>query len=193
MPEGFYEKELSGRSVDKRTASRLLRFIRPYRHLLALTIFLLLLTAGLQVLGPYLVKLAIDNYIAPGKPEGLVYIVVLYGLALLFEFIIRYFQGYYTEYMGQKIMYDMRMEIFTHIQKLPMSHFDKNPVGRIMTRVTTDVQSLNEMLSSGIVNLFGDLFMILGIMGIMLALNWKLSLITFSVLILLAIATFYSV
>ncbi len=190
MPEGFYEKELSERPIDKRTAYRLLRFIRPYRHLLALTIFLLLLTAGLQVAGPYLIKLAIDNYISPGKPEGLVYIVVLYGLAILFEFIIRYFQGYYTEYMGQKIMYDMRMEIFTHIQKLPMSHFDKNPVGRIMTRVTTDVQSLNEMLSSGIVTLFGDLFMILGIMGIMLALNWKLSLVTFSVLILLAIATF---
>ncbi|HAJ95564.1 MAG TPA: antibiotic ABC transporter ATP-binding protein [Actinobacteria bacterium] len=190
MPEGFYEKELSGRSVDRRTASRLLRFIGPYKHLLALTIFLLLLTAGLQVAGPYLIKLAIDNYIAPGKPEGLEYIAALYGLVLLFEFIIRYFQTYYTEYMGQKIMYDMRMEIFSHIQKLPMSHFDKNPVGRIMTRVTTDVQSLNEMLSSGIVNLFGDLFMILGIMGIMLALNWKLSLITFSVLILLAIATF---
>jgi len=87
-------------------------------------------------------------------------------------------------------MYDMRMEIFSHIQKLPMSYFDKNPVGRVMTRVTTDVQSLNEMLSSGIVTLFGDLFMVLGIMGIMLALNWQLSLVTFSVLIFLAVATF---
>ncbi len=190
MPEGFYEKELSERPVDARTASRLLRFIKPYRHLLALTIFLLLLTAGLQVAGPYLIKLAIDNYIAPGNLDGLVYIVALYGLAILFEFIIRYFQGYYTEYIGQKVMYDMRMEIFSHIQKFPMSYFDKNPVGRIMTRVTTDVQSLNEMLSSGIVTLFGDLFMILGIMGIMLALNWRLSLIAFSVLIFLAVATF---
>jgi len=188
--EGFYEKELSGKSFDKKTASRLFRFIKPYRHLLVLTIFLLLLTAGLQVVGPYLIKLAIDNYITPGKLEGLLYIVVLYGLAILFEFIIRYFQGYYTEYLGQKIMYDMRMEIFSHIQKLPMSYFDKNPVGRVMTRVTTDVQSLNEMLSSGIVTLFGDLFMVLGIMGIMLALNWQLSLVAFSVLIFLAIATF---
>jgi ATP-binding cassette, subfamily B, multidrug efflux pump len=188
--EGFYEKELSGRPIDKKTASRLMGFIKPYRHLLALTIFLLLLTAALQITGPFLIKLSIDNYITPGISEGLLYMVVLYGLIILFEFVIRYFQGYYTEYLGQKIMYDMRMDIFKHIQKLPMSYFDKNPVGRTMTRVTTDVQSLNEMLSSGIVTLFGDLFMIIGIMGIMLALNWKLSLVTFSVLILLAAATF---
>jgi ATP-binding cassette subfamily B protein len=188
--EGFYEKELTGRAFDRKTALRLFRFIRPYWYLLALTIFLLLLTAGLQIVGPFLIKLAIDNYITPGQFEGLSYIVLLYGLAILFEFVIRYFQGYYTEYLGQKIMYDMRMEIFSHIQKLPMSYFDKNPVGRVMTRVTTDVQSLNEMLSSGIVTLFGDLFMVLGIMGIMLALNWQLSLVTFSVLIFLAIATF---
>ncbi len=190
MADGFYEKELTGKSFDRKTASRLFKFIKPYRRLLVLTIFLLLITAGLQVMGPYLIKLAIDNYIIVGKADGLLNIVLLYGLVLLFEFIIRYFQGYYTEYMGQKIMYDMRMEIFSHIQKLPMSYFDKNPVGRVMTRVTTDVQSLNEMLSSGIVTLFGDIFMIAGIMAIMLALNWQLSLVTFSVLILLAIATF---
>ena len=190
MIEGFYEKELAGKSFDRKTAFRLFKFIKPYRRLLGFTIFLLLLTAGLQVMGPYLIKLAIDDYITAGRLDGLLYIVLLYGLILLFEFVIRYFQGYYTEYMGQKIMYDMRMEIFSHIQKLPMSYFDKNPVGRVMTRVTTDVQSLNEMLSSGIVTLFGDIFMIVGIMAIMLALNWKLSLVAFSVLILLAIATF---
>ena len=190
MIEGFYEKELAGKSFDRKTTVRLFKFIKPYRRLLGFTIFLLLLTAGLQVMGPYLIKLAIDDYITAGRLDGLLYIVLLYGLILLFEFVIRYFQGYYTEYMGQKIMYDMRMEIFSHIQKLPMSYFDKNPVGRVMTRVTTDVQSLNEMLSSGIVTLFGDIFMIVGIMAIMLALNWKLSLVAFSVLILLAIATF---
>ena len=190
MIEGFYEKELVEKSFDRKTAFRLFKFIKPYRHLLGFTIFLLLLTAGLQVMGPFLIKLAIDNYITAGRLDGLLYIVLLYGLVILFEFAIRYFQGYYTEYIGQKIMYDMRMEIFSHIQKLPMSYFDKNPVGRVMTRVTTDVQSLNEMLSSGIVTLFGDIFMIVGIMAIMLALNWKLSLVAFSVLILLTIATF---
>ncbi len=190
MTESFYEKDLIEKQLDKKIIFKLLNYVRPYRHLLVLTIFLLLLTAGLEILGPFLIKVAIDNYITPGKFEGLPYIVILYGLVILFEFIIRYFQGYYTEYMGQKIMYDMRMDIFSHINKMPMSFFDRNPVGRIMTRITTDVQTLNEMLSSGIVTLFGDVFMILGIMIMMISLNWKLSLITFSVLILLAIATF---
>ena len=190
MLEGFYEKDLVEKQIDKKIISKLFRYIKPYRLLLAFTIFLLLVTAGLQMAGPFLIKIAIDNYIMPGEFKGLLYVVVLYGLVILFEFVIRYFQGYYTEYMGQKIMYDMRMDIFSHINKMPMSFFDKNPVGRIMTRVTTDVQTLNEMLSSGIVTIFGDIFMILGIMIVMLSLNWKLSLIAFSVLILLAIATF---
>lgn len=188
--EGFYEKDLLEKQIDKKIAFKLFGYIKPYRFLLGLTIFLLLLTAGLEILGPYLVKIAIDRYITPGKFEGLAYVVVLYGLVILFEFIIQYFQVYFTEYMGQKIMYDMRMKIFSHINKMPMSFFDKNPTGRIMTRVTTDVQTLNEMLSSGTVTLFGDVFMIMGITIMMLSLNWKLSLITFSVLILLAIATF---
>ncbi|MCG2790151.1 MAG: ABC transporter ATP-binding protein/permease [Actinomycetia bacterium] len=190
MTESFYEKDLTEKQIDKKIILKLLKYIKPYRYLLGLTIFLLLFTAGLEILGPFLIKIAIDRYIIPGKPEGLPYIVFLFGMIILFEFIIRYFQGYYTEYMGQKVMYDMRMDIFSHINKMPMSFFDKNPVGRIMTRVTTDVQTLNEMLSSGIVTLFGDVFMVLGIMIVMLSLNWKLSLITFSVLILLAIATF---
>jgi len=190
MLEGFYEKDLVEKQIDKKIILKLFRYIKPYRLLLAFTIFLLLVTAGLQMAGPFLLKIAIDNYIMPGEFKGLLYVAILYGLIILFEFVIRYFQGYYTEYMGQKIMYDMRMDIFSHINKMPMSFFDKNPVGRIMTRVTTDVQTLNEMLSSGIVTIFGDIFMILGIMIVMLSLNWKLSLIAFSVLILLAIATF---
>ncbi len=190
MTESFYEKDLTEKQIDRKIILKLLRYLKPYRLLLLLTILLLLLTAGLQIAGPFLIKIAIDNYIMPGELKGLLYIVALYGLVIVFEFAIRYFQGYYTEYMGQKIMYDMRMDIFSHINKMPMSFFDKNPVGRIMTRVTTDVQTLNEMLSSGIVTIFGDIFMIAGIMIIMLSLNLKLSLITFSVLILLAIATF---
>ncbi len=190
MSFSFYEKDLSERQIEKKILIRLFKYIKPYKNLLALTVFLLLVTAGLQVLGPFLLKIAIDRYIIPGKPDGLLYIVLLFGLVILFEFILRYIQGYYTEYMGQKMMYDMRMDVFLHIHKMPMSFFDKNPVGRVMTRVTTDVQTLNEMLSSGIVTLFGDIFMIAGIMIIMLSLNWKLSLIAFSVLVLLAIATF---
>ncbi|MBE3090088.1 MAG: ABC transporter ATP-binding protein [Actinobacteria bacterium] len=143
----------------------------------------------MQIAGPYLIKVAIDSYITPGKLDGLLYIVLLYGAIILAEFLIRYFQQYMTEYLGQKIMYDMRMDIFNHVHKMEMSFFDKNPVGRILTRITTDVQALNEMLSSGIVTLFGDIFMIVGVMVVMISLNLKLSLVTFSVLILLAAAT----
>jgi len=190
MIEDIHEEKIIEKSIDRKTARKLLAYIKPYRLLLSFTVFLLLLTAGLQILGPYLIKVAIDRYITPGRLEGFIYIVLLFGLVILLEFVIRYFQQYLTELLGQKIMYDMRMDIFSHIHKMPMSFFDKNPVGRIMTRVTTDVQTLNEMLSSGIVTLFGDIFMILGIMLIMLSLNFRLSVITFSVLILLAIATF---
>ena len=185
----LYEKEGQDRQLDWKTASKLFKYVRPYKTLLVLTIFLLLITALLQIAGPYLIKVAIDNYITPGKLDGLLYIVLLYGAIILVEFLIRYFQQYMTEYLGQKIMYDMRMDIFNHVHKMEMSFFDKNPVGRVLTRITTDVQALNEMLSSGIVTLFGDIFMIVGVMVVMISLNLKLSLVTFSVLILLAAAT----
>ncbi|MCL4417793.1 MAG: ABC transporter ATP-binding protein/permease [Actinobacteria bacterium] len=185
----LYEKEAEEKQLDWKTASKLFRYVRPYKTLLILTIFLLLITALLEVAGPYLIKVAIDSYITPGKLDGLLYIVLLYGAIILVEFLIRYFQQYMTEYLGQKIMYDMRMDIFNHVHKMEMSFFDKNPVGRILTRITTDVQALNEMLSSGIVTLFGDIFMIAGVMIVMISLNLELSLVTFSVLILLAAAT----
>lgn len=188
--ENFYEKDIEEKQLDRRTVSNLLRYVRPYKYLLALTIFLLLITAALEIAGPYIIKIAIDNYLTPKKIEGFIYIVLLFGAVLIAEFAFRYIQTYLTEYLGQKIMYDMRMDIFEHIQKMQMSFYDRNPAGRILTRVTTDVQALNEMLSSGIVTFFGDIFMIIGVMIVMISLDWKLSLVTFSVLILLAIATF---
>ncbi len=97
MNDSFYEKELTEKPLDKKIIIRLLKYIKPYRFLLAMTVFLLFLSAGLQILGPYLIKVAIDNYIIPGKVDGLLNIVLIYGLAILFEFVIRYLQGYYTE------------------------------------------------------------------------------------------------
>ena len=190
MTDSFYEKDIEEKYVDKKTFAKLMGYIRPYKSLLSLTVFLLLLTALLQIAGPYIIKIAIDRYIIPKDFNGFAYIALLYGVVILVEFILRYFQGYLTEYVGQRIMYDLRMDIFTHVQRMEMSYFDKNPVGRTMTRITTDVQALNELLSSGIVTFFGDIFMILGIMIVMLSLNVRLSLITFSVLVLLAVATF---
>ncbi len=173
---------------DIKIVLRLFRYIRPYRFLFFFTVFLLILVAALELAGPYILKIAIDNYLIPKRIEGFLYMIILFGAVLLFQFIIRYFQQYLTEYMGQKIMYDMRMDIFKHIQSMPMSFFDKNKVGRVMTRVTSDVQTLNEMLSSGVVTLFGDVFMIAGITIVMLNLNLRLSLMSFSVLILLGVA-----
>jgi ATP-binding cassette subfamily B protein len=188
--ENFYEKDIEEKQLDRRVVLRLLRYAKPYRSLFALTIILLLVTAALEIVGPYLIKIAIDRYLTPQKFDGFIYIIILFSAVLIGEFLFRYIQQYLTEYLGQRIMYDMRMDIFIHIQRMEMSFFDKNPVGRILTRVTTDVQALNEMLSSGIVTFFGDIFMIAGIMIVMVTLNLKLSLVTFSVFILLAIATF---
>ncbi len=173
---------------DLKLVLRLFRYIRPYRFLFISTVFLLILVAGLELAGPYILKIAIDTYLIPKRIEGFLYMIILFGAVLLFQFVIRYFQQYLTEYMGQKIMYDMRMEIFKHIHSMPMSFFDKNKVGRVMTRVTSDVQTLNEMLSSGVITLFGDIFMIAGITIVMLNLNLRLSLMAFSVLILLGVA-----
>lgn len=188
--ENFYEKDIEEKQLDRKIVVKLLHYVKPYTFLLCVTVFLLFITAALEIAGPYLVKIAIDRHLAVRQMEGFIYIVILFGAVLAGEFIFRYIQQYLTEKLGQKIMYDMRMDIFRHLQKMEMSFYDKNPVGRILTRVTTDVQALNEMLSSGIVNFFGDIFMITGVMIVMILLNWKLSLVTFSVLLLLATATF---
>ncbi|MBM3706379.1 MAG: ABC transporter ATP-binding protein, partial [Actinobacteria bacterium] len=179
--ENFYEKDIEEKQLDRKIVAKLLGYVRPYKYLLALTVFLLLVTAALEIAGPYLIKVAIDRYLTPSQLEGFLYIIVLFGAIVLGEFLFRFIQQYLTEYLGQKIMYDMRMDIFRHVQKLQMSFFDRNPAGRILTRITTDVQALNEMLSSGIVTFFGDIFMIAGVMIVMLTMNWQLSLVTFSV------------
>jgi ATP-binding cassette, subfamily B, multidrug efflux pump len=185
----LFEKDVEEVQIDRKVLLRLLGYIKPYRHLIVFTVFLLLLIALLGIAGPYLIKIAIDKYLTPGQPGGFLYIVLLFGGVIIFEFVFRFLQQYLTEYLGQKIMYDMRMDIFRHVQQMEMSFFDKNPVGRILTRITTDVQALNELLSSGIVTFFGDIFMIVGITIVMISLSWKLSLVTLSVLVLLAVST----
>jgi ATP-binding cassette, subfamily B, multidrug efflux pump len=188
--QNFYEKDIDEKQLDRKVVLKLLRYVAPYKFIMAFTILLLLVIAGLEIVGPYLIKVAIDRHLSVGKMEGFTYIIIIFLSVLAGLFIFRFFQQYLTEYLGQKIMYDLRMDIFRHIQKMEMSFFDKNPTGRLLTRVTTDVQALNEMLSSGIVTFFGDIFMIAGVTIVMISLNLKLSLVTFSVLILLAAATF---
>jgi len=186
----YHEEEVLGKAYDSRLMKRLLRFLRPYRLQVIIGVCLLAFTTLTQLAGPYLTKVAIDRYIANKQIHGLTIIAILYLAVLALEFVITYVQMYLTQWIGQKVMYDIRTLIFSHLQKLPLSFFDKNPVGRLVTRTTNDVETLNEMLSSGVVTIFGDIFVLVGIVIMMLNLNWQLALVTFSVLPLIFYATF---
>ena len=186
--------------------ARLLKYLRPYRWQVAIALVSILLKSFADVLGPYLTKVAIDRYLSPKgaatatssgiwswlSPRpiiGIAQIAAIYVGLLVFTFLLEFLQTYYMQWTGQKVMFDLRRQIFRHLQRLHVAFFDKNPVGRLVTRVTTDVDALNEMFTSGVVSIFEDLFVLFGILGVMLCMNWKLALITFAVLPLIVVAT----
>jgi ATP-binding cassette, subfamily B, multidrug efflux pump len=183
------EDEALDRSYDRDLLVRILRYLRPYKAPIAAALVLIVLMAAFDLAGPYLTKVAIDQYIARGNAAGLNRIAVLYVLALLAGFAVRFGQAYIMQMTGQRVMLDMRREIFGHLQRLHVAFFDRNPVGRLMTRVTTDVDAVNELFTAGVVTVFGDLFTLFGIMGVMLAMNWRLALVTFSVIPLFFVVT----
>src|SRR5258708_6715547 len=164
---------------------------------------LIILKAFADVLGPYLVKVAIDRYLAPigGSTSGLWHwlspraltgvaqISAIYVGLLVFSFLLEFLQTYFMQWTGQKVMFDLRSQIFRHLQRMHVAFYDHNPVGRLVTRVTTDVDALNEMFTSGVVSIFEDLFVLTGILGVMLCMNWKLAMITFAVLPFIVVAT----
>jgi ATP-binding cassette subfamily B multidrug efflux pump len=193
------EEEVIGKAYDSRLMARLLKYLRPYRWQVAIALASILLKSFADVLGPYLTKVAIDRYLAPKgaatatssgiwswlSPHavtGIAQIAAIYVGLLLMTFLLEFLQTYFMQWTGQKVMFDLRRQIFRHLQRLHVAFFDKNPVGRLVTRVTTDVDALNEMFTSGVVSIFEDLFVLFGILGVMLCMNWKLALITFSVL-----------
>ena len=178
----YHEEELLGRAYDSRLMARLLTYLGPYRVSVVVAFVLILAISALKLVGPYLTKVAIDDYIAQGDLAGLRLIAGLYVLALLAQFVLSYFQVYVMNLTGQRIMFDIRRQIFAHLQKLHPAFFDRNPVGRLVTRVTTDVDALNELFTSGVVTVFGDIFMLVGIMVVLISLNWKLALVSFAVL-----------
>src|SRR5436190_2568085 len=145
--------------------------------------------SGLDLVGPYLTKVAIDRYIRQGNARGLDRVAALYLFTLVAAFLVRFGQVYILQMTGQRVMMDLRREIYSHLQRLHVGFFDHNPVGRLMTRVTTDVDAVNELFTSGVVTVFGDLFTLFGIMGVMLAMNWKLALVTFAVIPLFFMVT----
>ena len=183
------EEEVLGKAYDHRLARRLSRYLRPYLWTVAASVFLLLIVSALQLVGPYLTKLALDHYIPEGDYPGLNRIALLFLLVLICQFFFSFAQTYLMNWTGQKIMYDLRIQIFSHIQKLHLGYFDKNPVGRIITRMTTDVDALNELFTAGVVSIFGDIFLLAGIVVMMLWLNWPLALVSFAVIPLLFLAT----
>jgi ATP-binding cassette subfamily B protein len=184
------EDEITGKAYDSRLMKRLLAYTTPYRRMIFLGVFLTLLAAMLQLAGPFLTKLAIDKYIAQKQLPGLYLILVIYFFVLLFLFLTQYAQIYVTQYFGQKLMFDIRSKIFRHIQSLSLSFFDKNPVGRLMTRVTSDVEALNQMFTQGIVTIFGDIFLLIGIIGALLYLDVRLALWVFIVIPILFLVSF---
>jgi len=145
--------------------------------------------AGMALAQPYLMKLAIDQHIATRQLEGLPGLAATYVAVLLLAFVAEYTQTWTMQLTGQRIMFDLRMGIYRHLQRLDVRYYDHNPVGRLMTRVTTDVDVLNDLFTSGVVTIFGDVFTLLGIMGVMLWMNWRLALVAFAVLPLIGLVT----
>ena len=184
------DDEVIGKAYDSKLMKRLLSFVKPYKKYVVAAIFINIVVSALGAIRPLLTKIAIDDYIVNDNFEGLVTIsAILFG-ALIFHAIVQYFLTYYTQLMGQNIIYDLRVKLFAHIQRLSLKYFDKTPIGRIVTRVTNDVESLNELFSSGIVMIFSDIFIIIWILIFMFSMEWELTLVSLSVLPLLIYATF---
>ena len=183
------EEEVLGKAYDSRLMRRLITYLRPYRKYVVIAFALLLVDSAIETAFPLLTKLAIDNYIGGANLAGVAGVALGYFAFLVMKFAAESAQTYVLSNTGQKIMVDMRMEVFQHLHTLSPSFFDKNPVGRLITRVTTDVDVLNELFSAGIVSIFGDIFTLLGILVAMLLLDWQLGLVTLAVLPLIGLAT----
>jgi ATP-binding cassette subfamily B protein len=190
MPD-HHEEEALGKAYDARLMRRLLRYLRPYRARVVTAVLLALVTGLLGAVVPYLFKVGVDSYLVPGiersidfetAMSGLEWVAVIFLCALVLSFALSYLQMLVMQIVGQNVMYDLRREIFAHLQRLPMSFYDRNPVGRLVTRVTTDVDTLNELFASGVVAMLGDIFRLAFIIGVMLWLDWRLSLAAFVVL-----------
>ena len=189
MAVHFQEDEILGKAYDARLMRRLLGYVRPYIGLVALSVVLLLLSSSASLTGPYLVRIGIDRYITPGRLRGLGSLTAIYLVILAAGFIFRYLQSYLMQLVGQRAMYDLRMALFAHLQRLSVRFYTHTPVGRLITRITNDIDALNEMITQGVVGIFGDLIMLVGILGVMLWMEWRLALITFTVMPLILYVT----
>jgi ATP-binding cassette, subfamily B, multidrug efflux pump len=197
------EEEVLGKAYDSRLMKRLLRYLRPYGGHVVFALSAIVLKAACDVLQPYLIKVAIDRYLSPAAGahsflDGMLDASPLAGIAeigaiyiglLVCSFVFDFVQTYYMQWTGQMVMFDLRSQIYRHLQRMHLAFFDRNPVGRLVTRVTTDVDALNEMFTAGVVSIFEDIFVLAGIVIVMLKMKWWLALITLAVLPFIAYAT----
>ncbi len=214
---GLHEEEILGKAYDARLMRRLLGYVVPYRWTAAVAIALIILSSLLQLVGPLATAVALDLFIRPfaGEVEtlstvsrwvaeemvrrglevepavGLGIVSLIYLGSLVLTFLVLYWQGYIMQLMGQMIMFDLRREIFSRLQRLPVAFFDRNPIGRLVTRVTNDVDALNELFTAGIVSIFGDVVLLVGIVAVLFWLDWRLAIVTFAILPLLLLLTFW--
>lgn len=206
MATGHQEDEILGKAYDSRLMRRLLQYLRPYWRMTVFSLVATMLYGVLQAVPAYLMKVEVDRYLDPthggailpvlarflstNPVVGIVQIAfALFLPTVLLSFFLEFAQSFSMQLVGQKVMYDLRKQLFLHLQRLEMSFFDNNPVGRLVTRVTTDVDVLNDLFSSGVVAIFGDFFTLLSIMVVMLKINTRLALLTFAVLPVIAVIT----
>ncbi len=196
----FQEDEILGKAYDARLVRRLWQYVLPHRRMFYLTLLLVLLSTGADLLAPLVTQIAIDHFIVPvggvtidmtARVNGVFIMAVLYILLLCAGFGLRYYENYLLSVVGQRVMYDLRSNMFSHLQRLSLAFFDRNPVGRLMTRITNDVDSLNELFTSGSVSLLGDVLTLAGIIVILFVENWFLALMVCLVIPPLLLVTMY--
>ena len=183
------DDEVLGKAYDARLMRRLLGYMRPYRARIGLAFASILGLSILQLAPPYLTKVAIDTHIAAGDVDGLTPLALLLLGVLVLSYLLESVQTWALQVTGQRIIFDLRAQIHAHLQRLDVAFFDRNPVGRLMTRVTTDVDALNELFASGVVSVFRDIFMLAGIAVVLFVMDWRLALVALSVLPLIAAVT----
>jgi ABC-type multidrug transport system fused ATPase/permease subunit len=182
VPQSGEDEPLYRTQIDRKLLVRLLQLARPHRRVLILSVGLLVVVSVAELAFPLLLKEGVDNYIRTGDKPGLLKLSLFYLALLIVVFFLRYAQMTATQGLGQRIMFDLRSRLIQHAQKLSISYYERNPVGRVMTRLTGDVEVLNELFTSGLVSIFGDMFILIGVVSIMLALDWRLAIACFLVL-----------
>jgi ATP-binding cassette subfamily B protein len=182
-----HDDEILGKAYDARLMRRLLHYLRPYWRSVLVAFVVIIIGAAVSLAQPYLMKMAIDRYIATGNLSGLDRLAAVYLALLIISFAAEYTQTWTMQLTGQRIMYDLRMAVYGHLQRLDLKYYDRNPVGRLMTRVTSDVDVLNDLFTSGVVTVFSDVLPLIGIMVMMIWMNWRLALVAFCVLPLIVL------